>query len=568
VYQGYSHSTSTMSVPLDPNLVRGFWLAAVTLVALSCGGDSGASTDPLTAGTAAATGAGTSAAAGGAGASGSAGRATATGGRTASAGTASPAGAGGARATNMAGTGVATTGGAGGVDSPAGAGGMGTAGDAAAGSGGGASPEPMGPLFPANGAENVCADPPLRMHFAGAPRVGASGKIQVFDAAAPNSPVATVDVAVMSVSVTVGGTPLRLPRPVHVDGDNVIVRLPPRALAYGKHYYVTVDSGAVLAPDGTAKAITQKTDWTFATAAAAPTDLTNVRVAIDGTGQFCSVQGALDAVPARNTAASKITIGKGTYFEIIHVAGKSNITLSGADRKQTIILGVNNETLNSGTATRALVGIDDSRGFIVENLTIKNLTPQGGSQAEALRMQKCDQCVVRHADIISLQDTLLWSGRIYAVDSYIEGNVDFVWGTGAAFFDHCEIKTVGRAGYVVQARNDTAGYGYVFVDSKITAGAGISNIILGRIDVSVYPGSQVAYINCQMGGHVAPAGWTITGGGAGASLRFWEYQSTDAAGAPLDVSRRIAGSKQISQAEAMKLRDPAQVLGGWTPPSG
>jgi pectin methylesterase-like acyl-CoA thioesterase len=390
------------------------------------------------------------------------------------------------------------------------------------------------------------------MHFTGAPRVGGSGKIRVFDAAAPNSPVATVDVAVMSVSVTVGGTALELPRPVHVDGNDVIVRLPPRSLAYGKHYYVTVDSGAIEAPDGSAMAITQNTDWTFATAATAPADLTKVRVSIDGTGQFCSVQGALDALPARNSAASVITIGKGTYFEIIHVAGKSNVTLSGADRKQTIIVGVNNETLNSGTATRALVGIDDSHGFIVENLTIKNLTPQGGSQAEALRMQKCDQCVVRHADIISLQDTLLWSGRIYALDSYIEGNVDFVWGTGAALFDRCEIKTVGRAGYV----------------SKITAGTGISNISLGRIDVSVYPGSQVAYINCQMGGHIAPAGWTITGGGAGASLRFWEYQSTDATGAPLDVSRRIAGSKQISQAEAMKLRDPAQVLGGWTPPAG
>ena len=152
-----------------------------------------------------------------------------------------------------------------------------------------------------------------------------------------------------------------------------------------------------------------------------------------------------------------------------------------------------------------------------ENLTIHNLTPQGGSQAEALRLQGCDQCVVRHADIISLQDTLLWSGRIYANDCYIEGNVDYVWGTGAAFFDHCEIKTAGRAGYLVQARNPASTSGYVFVDSKLTADASVTGDMLGRIDVSVYPASQVAYINCQMGKHISPVGWTVTGGVAGGS---------------------------------------------------
>jgi pectin methylesterase-like acyl-CoA thioesterase len=422
-----------------------------------------------------------------------------------------------------------------------------------------------GPLFPANGAKDVCADPPLRFHFSAAPAVGSSGKIRVFDASS-SAAIATVDLAVATVNQTIGGTMFTLPRPVQVAGNDVIVRLPPRALTYGRSYYVTVDAGAIKAPDGTAMTITDPMAWRFSTAPAAPSNLAELRVAIDGTGQFCSVQGALDAVPARSATATTITIEKGTYFEIIHAANKSKLTLSGRDRKSTVILGVNNNELNGGTATRSLVGIDASSDVVIENLTIRNLTPQGGSQAEALRLQTCDKCVVRHADIISLQDTLLWSGRVYANDCYIEGNVDFVWGTGAAYFDKCEIKTVGRAGYVVQARNDPGKSGYVFVDSKITAGAGVSGIVLGRIDVSVYPGSQVAYLNCQMGSHIAPAGWTVTGGVAGGSLRFWEYQSTDAAGAPLDVSRRLAGSKQISADEAARTRDPAQVLGGWMPP--
>ena len=426
-------------------------------------------------------------------------------------------------------------------------------------------PTPTSPLFPANGAENVCVDAPLRLRFPGPPRVGSAGKIRVFDAAAPGSPVATVDFAAMTVSETIGGTSFKLPRPVHVDADTVIVRLPAGSLDYGKRYYVTVDMGVIQRPDGSAFAITSDRDWTFATALAAPKQLAQLRVAADGSGDFCSVQAALDALPVRNETASVIAIEPGTYFEIIHAAQKNNVTLRGADRKRTIIAGVNNANLNPSTKTRSLVGIDDSRGFVIEDLTIKNLTPQGGSQAEALRLEKCEQCIVRRADLSSLQDTVLWSGTIYAADSYIAGNVDFVWGTGAAFFERCEIRTVGRAGYIVQARNTAGGSGYVFVDSKITADAGISGVVLARIDAGEYPASQVAYINCQMGKHIAPGGWLITAGAPSAALRFWEYQSTDAGGVTLDVSKRIAGSKQLSEAEATRLRDPAQVLGGWTP---
>jgi len=222
--------------------------------------------------------------------------------------------------------------------------------------------------------------------------------------------------------------------------------------------------------------------------------------------------------------------------------------------------------MNPSTSTRSLVGIDSSNGLVIDTMTIHNLTAQGGSQAEALRLQNCDKCVIRNANVSSLQDTLLWSGRIYADSCTIAGNVDFVWGTGAAYFDHCEIKTVGVAGFNVQARNPASTYGYVFVDSKLTADPGITGDMLGRIDDSVYPASHVAYINCTMGSHISPAGWTITGGASTSQLRFWEYQSVDPSGAPIDVSHRAAGSTQISQAQATSMRDPTVVLSGWQPP--
>jgi pectin methylesterase-like acyl-CoA thioesterase len=323
-----------------------------------------------------------------------------------------------------------------------------------------------------------------------------------------------------------------------------------------------VDSGAILGPGGTPLAITGTTSWRFSTAAAAPSNLASLTVALNGSGNFCSVQGAIDALPAGNNNATTITINAGIYHEIIHFASKNNVTLIGQDRKATIIEGTNNNNLNASTATRSLVGIDSSSGLIIDTLTIHNLTPQGGSQAEALRIQTCD-----NADIIGLQDTLLWSGRVYAKNCYIAGNVDFIWGTGTAYFNNCEIKTIGRSGWNVQARNTAAIYGYVFVDSKFTSDPGITGHGLARIDASVYPASHVAYINCTLGSHISPAGWTITPAGVSTSqLRFWEYQSVDPSGAAIDVSQRIAGSTQISATQAASMRDPTVVLAGWQPP--
>src|SRR5690606_23602829 len=211
-------------------------------------------------------------------------------------------------------------------------------------------------------------------------------------------------------------------------------------------------------------------------------------------------------------------------------------------------------------------GSESVTGLTIENLTIHNLTPQDGSQAEALALLSCDQCVVRDANILSLQDTLLWSGKIYAEDCYVAGNVDYIWGTGTVYFNRCQLHTVGRKGYNVQARNSGNVHGYVFVDSKLTSDPGITGDVLARIDVSAYPDSEVAYIDCEIGPHIAPAGWLISGGNAPSSLRFLEYQSRTPGGSLVDVSKRLAGSRQLTSQEALTYRDPARVLGGWSPP--
>lgn len=417
-------------------------------------------------------------------------------------------------------------------------------------------------VFPQPGGQGVCPDPPLRITFAAPPTLGASGTIQAHDDS--GTPVATVDMSAAMYTDTIGGLTLNLLRPVYVDGNDVVIYLPSHALGFGKTYFVTIDSGAILGPGGTPLVVSDSTSWRFTTAAAAATGLSALTVALNSSGDFCSIQGALDAIPT-GSGSITVTIQPGRYHEILHAASLSNVTVQGVDRKATIIDATNNNNMNPTTMTRSVVGIDNSTNLIIDNLTVQNSTPEGGSQAEALRLQNCDKCTVRNADILSLQDTLLWSGRIYAENCYVAGNVDFVWGTGAAYFKNCEIRTVGRAGAVVQARNGATGYGYVFVDSKLTADSSVHGQVLGRIDVGAYPASHVAYINCTMGSFIAPVGWTITGFGDASQLRFWEYESVDESGNAIDTSQRVAGSTQLSAAQAASMRDPSVVLSGWKP---
>ena len=418
-------------------------------------------------------------------------------------------------------------------------------------------------LFPAPNGQNLCPDPPLKITFSGAPTLGSSGRIRVFNSG--GTAVATVDMAAASVSQTIGGMAFTVSRPVYVDGNTVSVTLPPKALAYGMTYYVNVESGAITAPGG-AFSITDTSTWRFTTMAAAPSDRSALSVALDGAGSFCSVQGAFDLIPANNTAAVTVTVGTGIYHEIIYLSRKSTITLQGQDRNGTVISGTNNNNLNPSTRGRALFGVDTVSNMVFRNLTIKNLTPQGGSQAEALRLGACDRCVVRDATIISLQDTLLWDGKIYANNCLIQGNVDFIWGGGAAYFVNSEIRTIGRAGYIVQARNPASTYGYVFVDSKITADSGVTGNVLARIDAGVYPASHVAYINCQMSGAISSAGWLRD---RQRHLRAPLLGVQERRRVGKRDQRRLAAGR-IATAVRLGGGDDARserVLAGWTPPA-
>ena len=429
-------------------------------------------------------------------------------------------------------------------------------------------------VFPAPDATEVCADVQLRIAFSSPAKAGKAGKIQVWqtagmDAGAPFV-VDSIDMADGGYSKKVGGKSFFY-WPVVFEGNvaTIILHAP---LPFGSTYYVTVDNGVFVDSAGTAlPGITDSSVWTFSTTALAPTAKAALTVAPDGTGDTCTVQGAIDLVPAANTTPVVITLKKGTYRELVYATTKNYVTLHGEDREQSIIAYANNENCNKGTASRALMTINGGSNWVIENLTIHNQAPQVGTngQAEALHVEAAGKITVRNANIYSQQDTLLLNGQVYVADSLIKGNVDYIWGNGVAYFDRCEIRTVLRAGYNVQARNTSATYGYVFVDCKLTADSpAITGHLLARTnfsDPTGAPACHVAYVNCQMGSHIDPKGWLVATSVDNSKVRFWEYQSTDLAGAPLDVSQRITVSQQIDDATAAQMRDVTVVLGGWNP---
>jgi pectate lyase len=417
-------------------------------------------------------------------------------------------------------------------------------------------------FFPLANATGVCADVPLKITFDGAPAVGTNGAVKIYHS--NGTLVDTVNLALSAADGTqprtVGGAAYNA-YPALVSGNTATVFPHAGVLAYSTTYYVTVDAGVFPGYAG----VSGSTAWRFTTRASPSSSATSFIVSAGGGGDFCTVQGALDFLPAGNTARRTINVRSGTYQEIVRVSSKHNLAFRGQSRKRTVIAYPNNSTINPNTSTRPVFNVV-ANDVSFDGLTLSNTTPDGGSQAEALRVNG-QRCVVANCDLHSYQDTFLVNSATdsaYFLNSLIEGDADFIWGSGRAVFQSCEIKSLS-GGYLCMARNPAGQWGAVFLDCRLTRAPGVTGVYLARIDPCVYTNSAAAFVNCAMDAHIASAGWLLTAGGPTNDLRFWEYQSTDLSGAALNVGGRAAFSAQISAAQAGALRDLSATFGGWKP---
>ena len=296
---------------------------------------------------------------------------------------------------------------------------------------------------------------------------------------------------------------------------------------------------------------------------------------------FTTVQAAIAAAPDDGSQPFRILVKPGTYQgQFLVPKEKKHIRLIGDDVTNTILAFAFNVFETNGVTNPKFKGIGtvvQGDDFRADNLTFQNTSGDHG-QALALRVIG-DRAVLDHCRMLGWQDTLrLDDGRDYLTNCYIEGRVDFIYGSAAAVFDRCEIHS--KNGGFVTAANTPQGkpFGFVFMNCKLTGDpnpwvnptnttpvskpAKNPTVDLGR---PWRPYASVTYLNCWLGDHISPKGWNNWGNVTNeTTARYAEYRST---GPGANPEQRVKWSKQLTDDEAKKLTVENILAGsdGWHP---
>lgn len=443
----------------------------------------------------------------------------------------------------------------------------------------------------------VCVDAPLVIEVGTGATLGTSGLIRVYKA--DGTLVDKIDMADMAKMTALSDGTL-VPkeqmnqettyhtfldalhstryRPVHytpvrLNGGKLEIKLHNEALTFGTSYYVTMDAsvaGKALAKD----------DMPFSTKSK-PSGNT-LKVAADGSGDFCTVQGALSyaSTLGKDTAVT-IEVANGTYRELLYLRDKNKLTIKGQSRDKTIIAYPNNESYSTGsgaaTSTKPslgnAVGVMGGRGLflvescdqlVLENLTIENtfFAADHKGQAETIYFNADGKkLTIEKCSLISWQDTFLCKGSVWVHNSLIAGHCDYIWGyPSACLFEDCEIRS-RAAGYIVQARCAAGSKGFVFLNCNLTAESGVADgsMFLARSGGgSEY--DNVTYVNCTMSSVIAPVGWfsnpAPTPSAPTATAGWKEYGTTG-----VSTAQRNAYGKILTAEEATAYSSRAAVLG-------
>lgn len=363
--------------------------------------------------------------------------------------------------------------------------------------------------------------------------------------------------------------------PVIVDGNRATIYPHNNLLEYGKSYYVTIDKEVFDLSSGEFPGIYDTQTWRFSTRRHAPeAGRRLLTVSPDGSGDFCTVQGAMDFIPDFSSEKWEVFIADGDYEELVYFRNKQNVHLRGESRDGVLIHYANNETFNPhplnvktnewpGTfpSRRAAFAADNCYDMRFENMTIQT-DLQG--QAEGLLLMGARN-YLRNVRVVGSGDALQVNGSVYLERCIVDGGGDMVLGRGPAFFKECTLQGPGPFMWI---RNTEANHGNIFVDCHFIGSHPRS--VLARSPLNKqpdgYPYAEAVLINCTLE-NIAPEGWGEIEGSAH-HVRFYEYDSRDKAGNPVDVSRRHPRSRQLTWPADSALiemyRTPARIL-GWEP---
>ncbi|KAL0291815.1 UNVERIFIED_CONTAM: Pectinesterase 2 [Sesamum radiatum] len=284
-------------------------------------------------------------------------------------------------------------------------------------------------------------------------------------------------------------------------------------------------------------------------------NVTVVQVRADGSGDFKTITDAVKSVPHDNKHRVVISIGPGNYTEKVKIDRYTHfITLYG-DPKNMPVMVFDGTAAQFGTLDSGTLSVE-SDYFSAVNLIFVNSAPR--PDGKRVGAQVAFKIAGEYASFYNcrfhgFQDTLCDDrGKHLYKDCYVEGTVDFIFGSGQSLYLNSEIHVIpGDAMSFITAHSRSKHdepNGYVFVHCTVTGTGGTG--YLGR---TWFPFGRVIYAYSQLSEAVNPEGWSNNG-----------QAHTDRIPQPgpgADLSKRAPFAKLLSDAEVKPFISLAYIEG-------
>lgn len=333
----------------------------------------------------------------------------------------------------------------------------------------------------------------------------------------------------------------------------------------------------------------------------------------DNPEHFSSIDSALAQIPANNTTPVIIEIAPGIYHEKLTI-NKPYITLRGMGESSahTVIsyddyaLDLMEDGSKRGTFRTYTLFID-THDITLQHLTIENASGDSATHGQAIALYADgDRLMIDSCRLLGHQDTLFTgplpekerqpggfigpkqfapriNGRQYYKNCYICGDIDFIFGSATAYFEHCTLESLLRTktsaqsdalsdtsafpliqGYVTAASTPKGqAYGYVFSDCRfISKDCPAGSVYLGRPWRDY---AKTILISCELGAHIHPAGfhdWNREN--THDTVYYAEYASFPATSDYRPLSDRADFVQNLNEQQAGYFAKEL-VLGDWAP---
>ena len=261
-----------------------------------------------------------------------------------------------------------------------------------------------------------------------------------------------------------------------------------------------------------------------------------ITVAKDNSGDFNSIQQAVDSIPAGTPET--IYIKKGIYKERVEVR-KNNISFVGESTDDTIITEsyyarmIMPDGSKRGTF-RSYTFFVYADNFTASNLTFENAAGFGDEFGQAIAVYaEGDNITFRNCKILGHQDTLFtgplpmkekqpggFTGptidgmrrvvhQLYE-DCYIAGEIDFIFGSATAYFKNCTLFALNRnqeinAYYTAPSTYEGQAFGYVFESCTFTGNCPPKSVALSR-PWRIH--AKTVLLNCNYSDQIIDEGFT------------------------------------------------------------